>query len=88
MDPGSVTVIFSGPKDSLHWEKAEEGFGDTEGTLFINLCSLRRVEVKLTQSRCPWPQSASELTDFILKGCCLALNVGLLLSFNIHLTLI
>lgn len=46
-----------------------------------------RIEVQVTQSRCLWPQSVLELTAFILKGKCLALNVGLLLSFIVHLTL-
>lgn len=44
--------------------------------------------MELTQSRCPWPQSVSELTDFFLKRCCLALDVGLLLSFNIPFSLL
>lgn len=57
----------------------------TEKDSFISHFSLRAAEVD--------PESVSvasvvsELTDFILKGCCLALDVALLPSFSIHLTL-
>lgn len=40
-----------------------------------------------TQSGRPCPASVSELTDFIVKGCCLTLDVCLLTSFKLHLKL-
>lgn len=92
----TVTVIFSGTVCI----DTDRIVGTLEGDWsdwFTQTHHRQRQLHQSLQSESSWsgvdPESVSvasvvsELTDFILKGCCLALDVALLPSFSIHLTL-